>query len=237
MMPSMRLSQALLALATLAFVVAPALTPPFVGYKPGLFPVEIIRPAIQPAGYAFSIWAVIYLWLLAHAGFGLMARRSDLVWARTEAPLAGAAALGSVWLAIANAAPITATIAIVIMASLAISAYLRADPVQDKWLLAAPLAIFAGWLTAASAVSLGVVLAGYGWLNNTNAALLTLAMVLATALRVQSLRPNMPVYGATVVWACAGIAVANWGQIPLVAYSAIAGAVLLAAATLIMARR
>ena len=40
------------------------------GYDPGQFPVVIARPSIQPAGYAFAIWGLIYAWLMAHAGFG-----------------------------------------------------------------------------------------------------------------------------------------------------------------------
>ena len=51
-----RTAPLILLVATLAFIAAPALTPPFMGYDPGLFPVRIDRPAIQPAGYAFAIW-------------------------------------------------------------------------------------------------------------------------------------------------------------------------------------
>ena len=51
-----RIAPLILLVATLAFIAAPALTPPFMGYDPGLFPVRIDRPSIQPAGYAFAIW-------------------------------------------------------------------------------------------------------------------------------------------------------------------------------------
>ena len=66
----------------LAMVAAPALTPSFTGYDPATFPVRIDRPAIQPAGYAFSIWGLIYLWLLVHAGYGLFKRRDDAAFLR-----------------------------------------------------------------------------------------------------------------------------------------------------------
>ncbi len=56
------------------------------------------------------------------------------------------------------------------MAIAALAAFLRADPDRDRWMLSAPTAILAGWLTAASAVSTGVTLAGYGWLSDTAAA-------------------------------------------------------------------
>jgi hypothetical protein len=232
-----RLIQPALLLAILAMVAAPALTPAFTGYDPGTFPVRIERPAIQPAGYAFSIWGLIYLWLLAHAVFGLLKRRNDPAFLRPALPLLVSGLLGSVWLAIASSAPITATLVILVMGGLAMLAYLRADQTQDRWLLAAPLAIYAGWLTAACGVSVGVIMAGYGVLSNTGAALLMLAVVIAVALFVQTRRPAMPVYGVTVVWAAIGVIVANWADTQIVALTAAGGAIIVALWTLITLRR
>jgi hypothetical protein len=232
-----RLIQPALLLAILAMVAAPALTPAFTGYDPATFPVRIERPAIQPAGYAFSIWGLIYLWLLAHAAFGLLKRRNDPAFLRPALPLLVSGLLGSVWLAIASSAPITATLVILVMGGLAMLAYLRADQTQDRWLLAAPLAIYEGWLTAACGVSVGVILAGYGVLSNTGAALLMLAVVIAVALFVQTRRPAMPVYGATVVWAAIVVIVANWADTQIVALTAAAGALIVALWTLITLRR
>ena len=236
-MSGARLIQPALLLAILAMVAAPALTPAFTGYDPATFPVRIERPAIQPAGYAFSIWGLIYLWLLAHAVFGLLKRRNDPAFMRPALPLLVSGLLGSVWLAIASSAPITATFVILVMGGLAMLAYLRADQTQDRWLLAAPLAIYAGWLTAACGVSVGVILAGYGVLSNTGAALLMLTVVIAVALFVQARRPGMPVYGATVVWAAVGVVLANWADTQTVALTAAGGAVIVALWTLITLRR
>ncbi len=216
-------------LATAAFVLAPTVTPPFSGYDPGIFPVQIARPSIQPAGYAFGIWGVIYGWLALSALFGLW-RRDNAMWNRTRLPLLGALVLGTAWLAIANGFPITATLAIIAMAAFSLTAFLIASPTEDRWGLQAPLSMFAGWLTAASMVSLGVVLAGYGWLSDTATALVMLTVVVLVALTVQSRRPTMPLYGAAVIWASVGVAVVNWQANPTVAYAATAGAILLAAA-------
>ena len=51
----------------LAFALAPALTNPFTGFTADQLPVPQIDPPIQPAGYAFAIWGLIYLWLIASA--------------------------------------------------------------------------------------------------------------------------------------------------------------------------
>lgn len=218
-----------LLLATLAFGAAPFLTAPFEGYPPETFPVVIERPSIQPAGYAFSIWSVIYLWLLVHAVYGIWKRRDDPDWVVTGWPLTASLAVGSLWLYIAPQAPVIATVSIIVMAGLALVAFLRADTFADRWTLAAPLAIYSGWLSAASAVSLGIVLAGYGLLTDTGAALAMLVVVLAVAVTVQLRQPRMPVYGLTVLWALAGVAVANWGANVTVFLAALAGmAVMLA---------
>lgn len=51
--------------ATLAFAGSPFLSSGFNGFAADQFPVPQIGAPIQPAGYAFSIWGVIYLWLIA----------------------------------------------------------------------------------------------------------------------------------------------------------------------------
>ena len=232
----MNIKAVLVLLAAIAFLVAPAVTPPFTGYDPDTFPVAIPRPFIQPAGYAFSIWGLIYGWLALHAVFGLFRRGDDPAWDITRLPLAGSAALGAVWLAIAGVAPVAATVVIWAMLGLALLALHRADPARDRWLLVAPIAIYAGWLSAAAAVSLGVVLAGYGWLSNTGAALAMLALVLAIAVTVQMRKRGVLEYGATVIWALVGVIAANRADAQTVVYAAAVGIVVMAG-TMVLARR
>ena len=227
----------ILLLAIAAFGIAPFLTPPFTGYDPAQFPVPNPDPAIQPAGYAFAIWSVIYLWLAAHAVFGLLRRRDDPAWDRVRPALTTAALIGAVWLAIAGASAIWGTLTIWPMAAAALTAFLRADPDRDRWLLSAPTAILAGWLTAAAAVSTGVLVAGYGLMSDTAAAAAALALVLAVALLVQRARPRMPVYGVTVIWALIGVVIANLGTNYLVGGLAAAGIAAMATALLAFHRQ
>ncbi len=237
-MSAPRLRALALLLATIAFGAAPFLTPPFTGYDPTVFPVVIDRPSIQPAGYAFAIWSVIYLWLILHALLGVFRHADSPAWDRPRLPLTLAIALGAVWLAIAGAAPITATVTIWIMAAGALAAFLRATTDSDRWLLSAPTAIFAGWLSAAAAVSTGVVIAGYGLLTDTASALAMLAVILALAITVQTRKPAMPLYGLTVIWALFGVVAVNWTLNPTVAFAALAGAAAMAVTvTLTLTRR
>ncbi|RYI16672.1 MAG: hypothetical protein EON48_10510 [Acetobacteraceae bacterium] len=226
-----------LLLATVAFVLAPYYTPSFSGFDPDRFPVRIENPAVQPAPYAFSIWGVIYVWLILHAGFGLWKRGDDPIWHRVRLPLTVAVVLGTVWLAIATSSPIWATEVIWVMAVASLAAFLIAPTEPDRWLLSAPIAMFAGWLTAAASVSTGILLAGYGVMGDTTSALVILGAVLILALVMQSQKPRMPVYGLTIVWALVGVIVTNWPGNALVAGAAAAGAALMLLATAVFWQR
>ncbi|MBD3763699.1 MAG: hypothetical protein IE927_02895 [Rhodobacterales bacterium] len=221
---------------TLAFAVAPALSEPFGGFDPAAFPLFIDRHPVQPAGWAFAIWGLIYAGLLAQAVWGVVARRDDPAWAAMRPPLAVALAIGSGWIALALFDPLTATAAILVMAAAAVTALLRAPADVERWRLSAPVALFAGWLTAASGVSLAVVAGGYGLLAPPVAALLAMAGVLAVALAVQRRRPGMPIYSAPIVWALIAIAAVNGAAGGLVTATALAGAAGLAATALWWAR-
>jgi len=79
-------------LATAAFAIAPAVTNPFMGFTADQLPVPQIDPPIQPAGYAFSIWGLIYSWLILSAVFGVWKRPQDEGWNNARAPLLVSAA-------------------------------------------------------------------------------------------------------------------------------------------------
>lgn len=211
--------------ATAAFLISPAVTVPFRGYTPDLFPVAQIDPSIQPAGYAFAIWGVIYLWLAASALFGLVKRSADPDWDRARLPLILSLGPGALWLWVAGFAPVTATLLIFWMLGCAIWALLRA-PARDYWLFAVPVGLLAGWLTAAAHVSLGVVIGGYGLLTETQAALVCVGGALAVALWVLSQVPRALPYAIAVIWALVGIIVENGAGHPVTVAAALGAAVL-----------
>lgn len=226
----------LLLAAVVAFALSPLVFQPFMGWDPAQFPVRIERHPVQPAGYAFSLWGLIYAALVVHGGFGLWKRAQDPAWDAPRIPLAIAAAIGTVWMPIAHASPLWGTLTIWPMAGAALAAFVMADPTRDRWLLSAPIALLAGWLSAASAVATGVFLAGSGVLAPVPAALAMLVLVLAVAVPIQRLRRMMPVYGLAVIWALAGIVVVNLSDTPVVAIAAALGIIVMAVA-LLMPRR
>lgn len=195
-------------IATLTFAFSPLMTSGFNGFTGDQFPVPQDDPPVQPAGYAFSIWGVIYLWLITSAVYGLWRAADDPNWQEMRPALAISLIIGTFWIAAANAAPIVATVMIVVMAATAIAAMLRAGS-RQPWLQVRPIALYAGWLTAATGVAMGVVLGGYAILSAQVAAIVCLVGVLAVALAVQAARPREWGYPAAVIWALVGVIVAN----------------------------
>ncbi|MGR3492370.1 MAG: hypothetical protein ACU0DW_09945, partial [Shimia sp.] len=151
----------LVALLALTFAGSPLVVDPFSGYTEDQLPIPQIEPPIQPAGWAFSIWGVIYAWLLVSAGFGLWKRAQDPAWNKVRPALIVSLFIGTFWLWIANQSALWATVTIWMMLIGAVIA-LRQAPSLDRWLLRAPLGLYAGWLSAASVVSTATLLAGYG---------------------------------------------------------------------------
>lgn len=197
-------------LFAILFALSPLASDGFNGFTPDQFPVVQDRWPVQPAGWAFSIWGVIYLWLIAASGWGLWHAPSDPNWQAMRAPLLVSLIVGTFWIAAANAAPVLATFMIVVMAVAAIIALLRAGQGDPIW-QAGPVGLYAGWLTAATGVAIAVLLSGYGALSANRAALLLIAMVLAVALWVAAQRPDSLSYPLAVVWALIGVVAANWG--------------------------
>lgn len=198
--------------AAILFAASPWFTQGFNGFEPDQFPVPQDNPPVQPAGYAFAIWGLIYLWLLIGAGFGLLKRSDDPDWAAMRPPLVVSLAIGATWLPVANLSPVIATILILAMLGTAfVSLFCVGD--TDRWLQQSPVAIYAGWLTAASSVSVGLLLGGYGVLSGTWAAIVALSIGLVVALVAQYRLHRAPEYGITVIWALIGVIVANTGPL------------------------
>ena len=232
----MRVRAVFLLCLAILFALTPLMLPSFDGYDPEDFAVQVLRPSVQPAGYAFSIWLVIYAGLILHAGFGLLRRADDPVWDRPRLPLMAALVLGISWVALAEDQPVAATLVILIMLVAALMAVMRTGR-GDRWLLMPPVALTAGWVTAAAGAALGVTLAGLGWLSDTTSAVLCILVVLGLATEIQLRLGRVPEYGAAVIWALVGIVVANWAPNAPVAWLALAGAAVMLGTTVLAWRR
>jgi hypothetical protein len=194
-----------------AFAISPVFVQDFGGFGPDQFPVPQIDPPVQPAGYAFAIWGPIYLWLLVGMGYGIGWRREDAGWHAMRLALIPSLAVGAIWLAVAVASPVWASVLIWVMLVTALRA-LFASPVEDRWFASLPVGLYAGWLSAASCVSLGLLAAGYGLVDATWAALGAIFLALVIASAVQNRLMRAPSYGIAVIWALVAVVVHNLQQ-------------------------
>ncbi|AXI44272.1 tryptophan-rich sensory protein [Sulfitobacter sp. SK011] len=219
-------------LLSITFAVSPFFVDGFAGFDPNQFPVPQDNPPVQPAGYAFAIWGVIYAWLILGLGWGVLMARGDAQWHDMRVPLSLSLAFGTGWLAVAVMSPIWASVLIWLMLITALIALFLA-PVADSPWAAWPVGLYAGWLSAASCVSLGLLAAGYGWLDQTTAALIFVGLAIVLGGFIQAaLGRRAPTYGVAVIWALVAVVVANWDSTPLVAYVAAGGAAVLCLPTL-----
>jgi len=212
-------------IASIAFAISPFLSPEFGGFDPERYPIPQRNAAVQPAGWAFGIWGIIYLGLIIHAAFGVLKYGKDAAWDRGRIALLVSLAIGSIWLPVALLSPIWATILIWVMLLSALASLYQSAGATPSWIARWPVALYAGWLSAASFVSIGLLLAGYGWMEEIPAAIV--ALVLATAFAAYNgYRLASWPYAAAVAWGFFGIAVANMDSSEMVAVAALAAAIL-----------
>ena len=224
-MTALPLKSALVVIAAILFAVSPFFSGQFGGFDPNRFPIPQVSPPGQPAGYAFGIWGLIYLWLIAHALYGLLKRPDDAGWDATRAPLLVSLAVGAGWIAVAQQSPLGALVLIWVMLVSALMALFAAQRAQPLW-LNTPLAIYAGWLTAASFVALAINGAGYGiGFDALGWAWIAVAALFVMAAAVQWKLGFVPGYGLTVAWALVAVGVKNLsGELPLAAVAFVGAA-------------
>ena len=177
---------------------------------------------VTPAGYAFSIWTLIYVGLVAFSVYQLLpgnvarfrAFRSLYIFS---------AALNCGWLYFWHVEQIVICFAIIVALAgtlLAINYILR-DPesMADTWLAKAPFGLYFGWVTAAAAVNFAVMLkylrvgmspSAELWLSVALILLVT-AVTIAVRLKLQNY-----FYPLAVAWALTAIAVKQSGQTAIV---------------------
>lgn len=214
MTPTRSLTAALCFLLAIGFAASPFLGPSFDGFDPTQFPVPQTNPPVQPAGYAFSIWGLVYVWLIVGLGWGLVQARDDFTWHDMRKPLCVSLLVGCFWLAVAQASAIWATILIWVMLVAALYALFQ-SPKENRWFAALPVGLYAGWLSAASCESLGLLAAGYGWMSGDTAGIVFVGLAIVISAGVQSSLMRAPTYGIAVIWALIAVDIRNHATAPL----------------------
>lgn len=191
------------------------------------------HPALfTPAGYAFSIWGIIYAAFVAYAIYQLLPRtyRNAHI-QRVSTALLFASALASLWIVLFTHGWLGASV-LVMLSSVALGMVMwAAARVERKWWLELAFSLYFGWVSVAMLASLATWMVAND--ANVNAlgeeAWTALLLLLAGAAAAwMALRYDDAIFAAVVSWAAYAIHVANRGDDRIVALTALLTAVVVA---------
>ena len=208
------------------------------------------RNLFTPAGYAFAIWGLIYLGLLVSVIYQLrLAFRGGLheevilqigPWF-TIANLANALWL---WFWLNERIGASVLVMLVIFFALLIMV-VRLD--MERWdaplpLIAFvwwPISFYSGWITLATIANVSAWLTSIGWVAIFTDLQWTVIMISVAGLLNLAMVHfrNMREFAAVGIWGLVAIAVRHWGEIPIIQWTAIGWAAILAVVSAIQAYR
>lgn len=199
---------------------------------------------LRVAGYAFSIWGLIYFGLAAYAIYQLTLARETptlraVAWPSVVA-IAGcgawilASAFNQQWLTVAI---IVASAAVMVAGLMRARADAPSPAFRDKLLIVWPLSLLAGWLTIASAINILTVLTAQRIISPALSWAVIGITVVLTVGGLVGWRLRSPVYLAPIAWGLIAVYVAEQADKPVAAWLAAGAALVLVAEALAMLRK
>jgi hypothetical protein len=199
---------------------------------------------IIPANYAFAIWGLIYLGLLAFGVYQLRLPQSQEQRLQTiRLPLIVACVAQAIWVFFflsrqfwLSVVAMLAILLPLILLYLRLEVGLRPVARSEKWLVQVPFGIYLGWISVATIVNIALALYSQGWNGWGIPDVWTVLMMLAAAAIAATLTVKRRefAYPLVIAWALLAIAVRQ-ATVPLVFGAAIVLAVLLTALVLMKA--
>jgi len=202
------------------------------GYVNGVTPAEIsdkYQTVITPAGYAFSIWSLIYLGLIAFSIYqifpGNLARLRPL-----RSPYILSCALNCAWIFFWHSDQIAISFAIIasMLGTLVfiVAKASKLDLLKDSILVKAPFGLYLGWLSAATLVNFAILLVYLRVDGASSSAVLGAILILVAAGFAIFIRSSLKNYlvPIAVAWALTAIAVKQSGN-TLIVTAAAAGVI------------
>lgn len=203
---------------------------------------------LKVATWAFSIWGLIYLGVAIYAIYQVLpkTRETDLL-RRMGWPSAAALIGIGTWIFAAafdweglTIALIVGSAIVLILPLTALSKDIAAAPTRERWIIAWPLGMLAGWLTIASSANILIVLTGNqalpAFLSPTGWGIAAVAVVAVIALAVTA-RTRLLAYPIPIVWGLIAVFAAEQTRNPTLAFTALAAAIGLAIVATILCFR
>ncbi|MEM9691628.1 MAG: tryptophan-rich sensory protein [Myxococcota bacterium] len=210
---------------------------------------DAYRTLFTPAGYAFSIWGLIFLGLIVHAGYqlwlafvakqpegGERAEHRATFFARLGPWLIATNVANALWVVLWLSEQTAASV--VTLGSMALFlhyAMWRLDmetwdaPLEVIVFVWWPIVVYAGWVTVAVLANLSAFLAKHGWVSGDSVPWALAMIALATGINLALVwRRNLREHAVVAIWALVAIAVRNEQGASAVRGAALGAASLLA---------
>ncbi|WP_107037195.1 TspO/MBR family protein [Brumimicrobium mesophilum] len=211
---------------------------------------ENLRNLFTPAGYAFSIWGIIYLGLIALGIYMLVLAFKSEVKDKTISkalPTLILAHLGNalwLWFWLTEQTGISVIVMVFILLMLTLTA-LKLN--MERWdastkyiaLVWWPIDLYFGWISVATVANISAYLSKLNWNGGLSEVTWTIIMISITSLLglFMIFNRNMREYAAVFIWAFIAIAVRHSSEIPSITWTAIIGAAVLLIASGIHAQK
>ena len=199
----------------------------------GVTPGEIsdsVPSLFTPAGYVFSIWGLIYMWLLAYVAYqALPGQRGSAFVERIGYWFAISSFFNVAWIFSWHYQQFVLSLLLMLglLGSLLVL-YVRlgvgreAVLMRDRLLVHAPFSVYVGWISVATIANFSVLLYTAGWsgFGIAPAVWTVIVMLVATGLGIAMVVDRREIaYPLVIVWALVGIAVQRM-DIPTIALTA-----------------
>jgi hypothetical protein len=174
---------------------------------------DTVETGVTPAGWAFSIWGLIFLGMLVFAGYQALPRARGPRLDAIAVPFILANLLNGFW-QVPWLSRMFGAAAVVIVGILAclIWLYVRLDRLGmstvERWVLGVPTSLFLAWLSVATALNITVALVASGWEGSGIWPPLLVLAIVAIAVTLLS-RTGDVAFASVLVWAFAAIYAAN----------------------------
>lgn len=194
--------------------------------------------AITPAGYAFAIWSLIYLGLIAFSIYQALPKNSER-FIKLRSLYIQSCVANCAWIYLWHYEQILGSL-VVIFLLLATLVFINLNLLKDSsnsaaelWLVRVPFNIYFGWVTVATILNFTIALVSLGVTapSVTTTILACLLLVVATAFGVvMRIVFSNSGYPLAVAWALTAIAVKQSGQTAIVTVAAFCVIILLLSA-------
>ncbi|RPA70325.1 hypothetical protein EF405_03370 [Cyclobacteriaceae bacterium YHN15] len=191
---------------------------------------------ITPAGYAFSIWGLIYLLLfgfIVYQWISYFKKQFEKSIDPTYLWLGFSNLLNAIWIVVWTGEYLLLSVFIIFallgtLLKLSISLSIGLKPSKPSLNVSLPIGIYVGWIIVASVVNLSVLFYSKSWLQTHDLLWTNLVLLVATGIYLFLLFKRNLLSSAFVgVWAFIAITVKQWNNEPILSYFSLTMALVL----------